>query len=443
VFSPILCHLLSDASFPPRFLAYLDRRINFCLEELKRTKRIKTFNALAAGYYNRLIEERILFTERYDRDLLKVFLYYQKKDRVELLTSAATNAFLPFYACWPEAIQAQIEVALQSHRNCFGIAPQGFWLPGLGWDPALADYLRAYNTSYTIVDTHALLLGSPPAARGTFYPVRTAAGICALGRDFYACRTIADRRTGFATAPGYRDERKQIDSRYWAKGGPERRYNLHVANDLVEKHARRFLNTLSTRFTQAAHYMRETPISVCALNASLFGRTWHEGPAFIEELFRQGAKQPGIRFMTPAQYLAIQPALSCQTITPEFSSGSFNGYAETWLDASNDWVYRHVTRALERMTELAERFPNNKSLKERALNQAAREVLLAQSADWPAMLYHREQAVCSPIESALRNFTTIYEALGSGHIGTEWLTAAERQHNLFPHINYRVFRKKK
>jgi 1,4-alpha-glucan branching enzyme len=46
------------------------------------------------------------------------------------------------------------------------------------------------------------------------------------------------------------------------------------------------------------------------------------------------------------------------------------------------------------------------------------------------------------VEGALRNFTTIYEALGSSYISTEWLTNLERRHNCFPAINYRVFRHK-
>jgi 1,4-alpha-glucan branching enzyme len=116
-----------------------------------------------------------------------------------------------------------------------------------------------------------------------------------------------------------------------------------------------------------------------------------------------------------------------------------------WLDASNDWLYRHALRSLERMIELAERFPNETGLKERALNQAAREILLVQNSDWPKMLYKQENAAYArnQLESALRNFTTIYEALGSNYISTEWLTSLERRHNIFPAMNYRVFRRKR
>jgi 1,4-alpha-glucan branching enzyme len=107
-------------------------------------------------------------------------------------------------------------------------------------------------------------------------------------------------------------------------------------------------------------------------------------------------------------------------------------------------MYRHSMRALDRMIELAERFPNDSGLKERALNQAAREILLLQSSDWPKMLCRQEfsEFARHQIEMALRNFTTIYEALGSNYISTEWLTNLEKRHNIFPHINYRIFRRK-
>jgi 1,4-alpha-glucan branching enzyme len=101
------------------------------------------------------------------------------------------------------------------------------------------------------------------------------------------------------------------------------------------------------------------------------------------------------------------------------------------------------------MIEMTERFSGDTGLKERALNQAARELLYAQSTEWAKALNpqypsrvgrdHARQEV----EGALRNFTTIYEALGSSHISTEWLTALERKHSFLPFINHHVFGRKK
>ena len=119
------------------------------------------------------------------------------------------------------------------------------------------------------------------------------------------------------------------------------------------------------------------------------------------------------------------------------------------LDASNDWIYRHIFRSIQRMIEMTERFSGDTGLMERALNQAARELLFAQSTDWSKALnpqyqgrINREHAK-KELQGSLRNFITIYEALGSSHISTEWLTTAERKHGFLPLINHRVFGRKK
>jgi 1,4-alpha-glucan branching enzyme len=222
-------------------------------------------------------------------------------------------------------------------------------------------------------------------------------------------------------------------------------YSPDEAARRAREHAAEFLTNRINRLNKAKELMDNPPISLCAFDAQALGRRWYEGPRFLEAVFREGIARGGFQFMTPAEYLFKQDPLTFQTLKPEYSSWGSNGYAESWVDSSNDWMYCHAMRAIERMVELAERFPDNTGLKERALNQAAREILLAQGSDWPGMLYRQESAeyARNQLESALRNFTTIYEGLGSNHISTEWLTNLERKHNIFPNINYRVFRRKK
>jgi 1,4-alpha-glucan branching enzyme len=240
-------------------------------------------------------------------------------------------------------------------------------------------------------------------------------------------------------------KRTMTGFKYWSDGGREI-YNPEKAAEKADGHARFFLEALIKRLHSASEYMEETPISVCACDADSFGRYWYEGMRFIEALFREGARRAGeVQFMNPAEYLYKQNVLSFETAEPGFSSWGANGYAEMWLDASNDWLYRHAIRSLKRMTELAERFPDDTGLKERALNQAAREILLVQGSDWAKMLYSQENAEYAKdqIVNSLRNFTNIYESLGSNYISTEWLTGLEKRHNIFSNINYRVFRRKK
>jgi 1,4-alpha-glucan branching enzyme len=471
--SPTLCHMLRDELLLKKYLEFTDRQIEFGLEEIKRTRGDPVLQKIARFFYDRAVDKRILFTERYGRNILKIFDRYQRKGKVELLTTAATYAFLPFYTNYAEAVRAQLEVAVVSHHRFFGINPQGFWLPELGWNHEMDGQLRSYGFSYTIIDSHGLFLGAPPPARGSFYPVKTPAGIWLLSRDHYAARDLAEPGRGFPLDPHYQDCREDVGYElpaeavwpflgpggvrtrtgftYRSQGDPQAPaaspkplYDPEQAAAEAREQARIFLENRIARFQKAAEYMDETAISLCAYDADALGRCWHEGSLFIEALFREGAGRGEIQFMNPAEYLYKQPPASYAAAVPEFSSWGANGYAETWLDAANDWIYRHVIRSLERMIELAERFADDTGLKERALNQAAREILLAQASDWAKMLYKGEspEYARNQIEGALRNFTTIYESLGSNYISTEWLTRLERQHTLFPHINYRIFRRK-
>ena len=464
--SPILMYMLSDEHLIEKYLLYTDKQIEFGRQELERTAGDKAsggVNKLALYFYNRIVNRRIAFTEKYEKNILKALDFYRQKGKLEILASCATNAFLPFISNNQESLQAQIEIPVSGYRRHFNSSPQGFWMPGLGWSSAVEPFLHSYNYSYTIVDTHGLLFGSPMPGKGCFYPVRTPNGTYILGRDFYAVRGIKhiskdeifldnDRDAGYELPPALvkeflsaEGERHQTGYKYWTHSGVNAVYNPQEAMLKTEGYAKKFLDNTVARLKEASKRMKETPICLYANNADYFGRFWHEGTQFIENLFRMADEYKDLQFLCPGEYIYKQEMSAMQVITPGFSSMEFNGYAETWLDDSNDWIYRHLARSMERMTELAERFPDDTGLKERALNQAAREILLAQSGDWPALLYKQDSTefARTQAENSLRNFTTIYEALGSNYISTEWLTNLERRHNIFPNINYRVFRRKK
>jgi 1,4-alpha-glucan branching enzyme len=467
--SPILCHMLNDEHLRKKYLFYLDKQIEFGAQELERTADMGEMNKLAQYYLNRITDMKTAYTEKYEKNILKAFDLYRRKGKLEILASCATHSFLPFIGHNHESLQAQMEIPISVYRRHFGSSLQGFWLPALGWTPAIEPYLRAYNFSYTVVDSHSLLFGRPMPEKGCFYPVKTPDGTFVFARNFYAAQDIEktrndeiyrnnDRDAGYelpaqtvsaflceeGEKPGFA-RRQRTGYKYWPRSNDGSLYNPQAACERAAKHAAEFLEKTVGRLEESSIHMQETPLCLIAHNADDFGRFWYEWPQFMEALFRQAATYKDLMFINPSEYIFRQNISSVQVVTPEFSSCGDNGYAQTWLDVSNDWIYRHLIRSMERMTELAERFPDDTGLKERALNQAAREILLAQSSDWPAMLYRQDSTeyARSKAENSLRNFTTIYEALGSNYISTEWLTTLERRHNIFPNINYRVFRRKK
>ncbi|MCL2128409.1 MAG: DUF1957 domain-containing protein [Treponema sp.] len=462
-FSPLLGQMLDDELLLKKYVAFLDHQIDFGREELERLAGRSEQLALAQGCLDRVMERRAAFANLHEGGIFKALDHYRKRGNIEFLAAPATHAFFPFLCSFPEAVQAQIEVALTFYRYTQGVCPQGFWLPELGWTNELSPLLRSYGFNYTIADSHGVLFGDPPPSRGTFFPVKTPQGLVVFARDFIACSEIAAMKKN----PLYRDNnhdagyelpaerlgpflanngaRCQTGYKYWNSAGAGSLYDHAGAQAAAEGDAKAFLENSCRRLESASQKMDEIPLSLCAFNADCFGRRWHEGTHFLETLFRLAAESGDIQFAAPSEYLdRFKPSVFEVTL-PEFSTWGENGYAEACLDSSNDWIYRHLIRAIDRMVELADRFTEDSGLKERALNQAAREILLAQASDWPVMLYRQE---CTDFarykaESAMRNFTTIYEALGSNYISTEWLTGLERRHNIFPNINYRVFRRKR
>jgi 1,4-alpha-glucan branching enzyme len=458
--TPVLAQMLNDEYHQKKYLAHREHQIDFGKREIERLGRESAQCLLAKRRYDRAIDQRAVFITRYEGNIFKALESYQQKRKIEFLAAPATPAFFPFFSSYPEAIQAHMETAISFYRYTLGINPQGFLLPEMGWSKELDPFLRSYGFNYTIADSHGFVFGNPPPSRGTFYPVRTPQGVSILARDFCACSDISRIRKEGSYLDTGRDigyeltlddiapfiaqngARCQTGFKYWrADGSP---YNPDTASAAVRENARTFLESCRDRLDSAMRYMPELPLSLCAFNADSFGRHWYEGPQFLENLFRLAADYRDLQFMTPSEYLYLQPISSLEVSLPEYSSWGDNGYTETWLDSSNDWVYRHLNRSIDRMIELADRFPKNSSLKERALNQAAREILMAMASDWSSFLYRQECTAYArrQIEDALRNFTTIYESLGTNYISTEWLTSLERRHDIFPHINYRVFKRK-
>jgi 1,4-alpha-glucan branching enzyme len=148
--------------------------------------------------------------------------------------------------------------------------------------------------------------------------------------------------------------------------------------------------------------------------------------------------QDEIRLTTAPEYLAENPRN--QVLTPSMSSWGWKGYSEMWLQGSNDWIYRHLHEASSRMTELARSYRDSNGILRRGLNQALRELLLAQSSDWAFIMgtgTHTSYAVKRTKDHLLR-FNRLYDDIKSNSLDESWLGDIEYKDNIFPQIDYRV-----
>ncbi|KGE73505.1 glycoside hydrolase family 57 protein [Spirochaeta lutea] len=464
-FSPTLVSMLEDPLLQQRYVTYVEKLIRLGESEVVRTKGDPDFAPLAEMYldfYSRNLED---FTQKFEMHILRGFEFYFKKGSIELLTAPGTYPFLPFYEQYPSNVAAHVEAAIDTHHRAFGKVPKGMWLPECGYYPGLEEILKDYEIEHFYTSAHGLLFSPDIPVSGVYAPVQTPNGLAVFGRDISSANLVWSSEQGYPGDPVYRDfyrdighdldfdyikpylhlEKIRVNTgyKYFAVTGntPQKRiYRPERAQKKVREHAENFIYHHTQHINKVSPLMNSTPVITCPFSAELFGHWWFEGPQWLEKVLRTVHQTHELEFILPTKFLGNQDQ-ELQTVQPIFSSWGNKGYAEVWLEGSNDWIYRHIHTAIERLQEVIERFPDASGLKERALNQAAREIMMAQSLDWPVIMRSgtAERYAVNRVKEHIANFYRIYDALGQGNLGTEWLTRVEKKHNIFPSLDYRVF----
>lgn len=462
VISPVVCSLLGDPVVQQQYIEWLDRHIALGKQEYDRCGTDESL--LADALLGRYQADRRDFVETYGQNLLREFARLAKQGVVELLATAGTYAFLPHYADMTEILNAQVETGLYAHRHFFGSRPDGFWLPYMGYAPGVEKVLRAYGFSYTFVDTHALLFGESQASDGIFSPVRCPNFLTLLARDTTTPDDLIGA-AGFARNGCYRDVNRDIgyelDSsmlgpfmpagtarhatgfRYRARSGAL--YDAAQAQTQVRADAELFVARKTAKLLEAERLLGGRDVSlVCVLPLDEICPVWEEGIDFLEAAVRTAvAEVSGLRVCGGSQVLE-KPA-SLQKLRPFPSAATGAGYGEDLLDSTNGWMLRYTRKMCERMVDLAGRFPAETGLKARLLNLAARELMIAQGAEWAKMLHDGQNPdyVREHFTASIRAFITVFDSLGSNTVSTGWLTQLEREHTLFSWMNYRIFSRKR
>jgi 1,4-alpha-glucan branching enzyme len=173
----------------------------------------------------------------------------------------------------------------------------------------------------------------------------------------------------------------------------------------------------------------------------LYGHWWFEGPAFIEHFFRALNHMEAIEPITPPNFIENK-LKSVQIDTPGDSTWGANGYNEVWLNGSNDWIYKHLDHLIEKMGELANLYKDTEDeLKIRALNQAARELLLAQSSDWAFIMTTGTtvEYASNRTKQHVDRFLKLYNEITNDTINKEDLEKVEWLDPIFKDIDYKVY----
>ncbi len=473
--SPPLIEMFNDELLRARYTRYIDQLINLTEQEVQRTKGDIHFEPIVRMYRKRFRRVKYLFEDIYRKDLVAAFRALQDIDKIEIIPSAATHAFLPNLSIQPHAVKVQIKVGCEQYSKNFGKKPQGMWIPECGFAPGFDHHLRKSGIKFFFLGTHGIVYGQPMPQFSVYTPISCPAGVAAFGRDIYSSKQVWSSREGYPGDFVYRDFYRDIGfdldleylkfhlhtdmmrtftglKYYRVTGNTDKKepYVIHDAQKKAKEHANDFVikKDLQIQFLSELFKARKAsfkPIVTATYDAELFGHWWFEGLDWLESVLRKmGSNQKSFTTITPSEYLNLQGcSIACLPVCqPSLSSWGDKGYNEVWLNASNDYVYRHLLKTTERMINLADTFSDAKGILKRALNQAAREVLLSQQSDWTFIMKSGTaiQYAKRRFREHISIFNRLYHSIIHKRIPEKWLREIESRDRIFRDIDYRIYR---
>jgi 1,4-alpha-glucan branching enzyme len=465
--SPPLIAMLQDTFLQERYLAHLTKLSQLGDKEIIRNHGDARMTEVARMYRRLLHETEDWYVGKYDRDLVAAFARLQEAGVLELATAGATHGFLPILKTQPAAVRAQLRVAADTYRHAFGRPVPGFWLPECGYYPGLEEAVADAGGRYFFMETHGILNASRRPRYGYLAPLACPNGVAAFARDPASSRQVWSTEAGYPGDPCYRDFYRDIGfdldfdyirpyvldghtriftgfkyHRITGATDQKEPYEPSLARERADVHAADFLSRQMQAVERFAPSMDRPPLIVALYDAELFGHWWFEGPHFLDMFIRKLVHdQNTVELITPSDYLARHPQLDCAE--PSASSWGDQGYSSFWLNTGNDWIYRHLHDAAARMHALArdhaDLAPGSPAA--RALNQAARALLLAQSSDWPFIMKTGTAVdyAHGRIRDHLARFHTLADDVETGSVDMRRLLALEAMDTIFPEIDYRVY----
>ncbi|MCX7974469.1 MAG: DUF1957 domain-containing protein [Candidatus Aminicenantes bacterium] len=428
-FTPVLSDQLASQSFKNGFKKYLLMKIEAAEKdrfyfEKSGQRELAHLAVFWSHWYEKQFEA---FVYRWQEDLIAAFRQLQNEGKIEILTSAATHAYLPLLS-QDSSLRLQMRVGKVVYEHYFERSPKGFWLPECAyrpgylwskpvgnsspmWRPAIDVILKEIGFNYFLVDLPLLRASEVKGVYFDRFPAlkklweksfnhrRTGKKIELSpyfpyfsepsGLAFFA----RDDRTGhqvWSSSSGYPGDGWYLEFHKKNFPGGLRYWRVTANNlDLGEKEIYQPDKAKLRLESQATHFvsllfdiLKETEEGVIAsfYDTELFGHWWFEGPEWLYFVIKNLASSPIQLEKTSACLEKIKPKLSISL--PEGSWGS-GGFHWLWLNEDTVWIWEKIYWLEEETLKL-----KRKQLKAepRLWVQLFREKLLLESSDWPFLI---------------------------------------------------------
>jgi 1,4-alpha-glucan branching enzyme len=434
--TPVLLEQLDHDLFKQGFEHYLADRIERAQQD--RAEFERSGEAHLAHLANRWEQCYGQLSEQFSelgRDICSAFARHAQAGQIELLTSAATHAYLPLLY-EDSSIRAQVRAGIASSRRILGVQPKGMWLPECAYRPQgpwqspigstakdhrigvehlVADegiehffvehhLIERSNSEYALGDGqwHKVSPELAPRdpgrgwrsvheAHGVNSDGTAAYRVAALGRDPQVCEQVWSGTIGYPAHGTYLEFHKKQGERrglrYWkitGEGvglGAKDAYQPDDVDGLVYEHARHFCDYVKQRLWDYRRNTGRYGLVVATFDAELFGHWWYEGPQFLRDVVLTLNADPDVELTTAAEHLEQHPPDKLVSI-PEGSWGE-GGDHRVWSNSQVDWMWDIEYRCEANFGKATLQLPwqSDAAIKQ-LLEKCGRELLLLQASDW-------------------------------------------------------------
>jgi 1,4-alpha-glucan branching enzyme len=452
-----------------------------------------------AGWYKDYYEAvQKAFNERFAKDMIGAFRNLQDEGYIEIITSAATHGYLPLIGR-DSALRGQIETGIQSYERLFGRKPTGFWLPECAYRPAYVDekgntragiesYLAERGIKVFFTETHTITGGQPvgiaagdvlgpygeikrryviPASKAplpkreatTFLPyyvsdttkgssAETHSGVAVIGRNNSTGQQVWSADWGYPGDFDYREFHKKSGTsglQYWRVTGAKTDlshkdyYHPEWADYKLEQHAEHFAHLVGDLMRDYHQQTGKYGIIASNYDTELFGHWWFEGVRWLGLVIRHLANYEEIDLLSASEFVEQHPPQDMIHL-PEGSWGA-GGTHFTWDNGETHWMWQPIHEAEAKMEALANQYTNPNDNELLVLKQAARELLLLQSSDWPFLVttgQAREYAI-QRFTQHIERFKALTQSLDENRPNRSQAEELYELDKVFPDIDYRIF----
>lgn len=452
-----------------------------------------------AGWYKNYYETaRAIFNDQLQRDIIGAFRQLQDEGFIEIMASAATHGYLPLLSK-DGSIRGQIKTGLRSYERIFGRKATAFWLPECAYRPAYYDennekrpgleaFLAEEGVKVFFSETHAITGGQPVGVAAgnvigpygeikrryviptlhsplpqrdattfqSYYVSNTLdgpastdhSGVAVIGRNNNTGQQVWSAEWGYPGDFDYREFHKKAGSsglQYWrvtgAKVDLEHKDHYHPdwAEYKIDQHAEHFAHLVGDLIRDYHNQNEQYGIIAASYDAELFGHWWFEGVHWLGKVLRHLSQDEEIDLTTASEYISNHPPQDALHL-PEGSWGT-GGTHFTWENGETYWMWQPLHEAEARMATLAAQFDDPTEDEKVVLQQAARELLLMQSSDWPFQIttgQAREYAI-QRFSQHVERFKQLALSLENGDPNRANAEALYELDKVFPDIDYRDF----